>query len=437
MCTGEPMLYVEELLIYVPFYMEFFLIVFLLLAHYGKKPHFRAKIAAILSGGVLWQLPLCALIYIPTDGAAEIAFGVFKFVLCILPVYFLYFAFKVKFQRMTYLGILAMLLQRWSSVFAGVVAGFTPLEGEFLFERAVSWLSFALMLVIVWFSYIRRVNGDEDLAIDGITITLFIFLAMAFELILVVARNYLSGNIWSLILSLAELAFIVFMLYQSVRIAALNRERLERSVSDALLEKERRQYEALKQNMENMRSQMHDLKYILRAARDGATDAETEQRLEHIVNFYESAYNTGNPELDIILSDAAKMLEAKDIRFECCTENCMTGFIKSFDLYSLLGNAFDNAAEYLCGVEKEKRYVSCVIRGQGGFIYIEVSNYYSGSEAYVGMPTTKADAAAHGFGIKNMRRIAEKYGGELSVRAEGGAFYVSALLPVPGDKREQ
>lgn len=430
------MLYVEELFIYIPFYIECLLIVLLLLAHYGKKPHFRAKMAAIVFGGILWQLPLCALIYIPAEGAAEVVFGIFKFILCTLPALFLYFAFKVKFQRILYFSILAMLLQRWSSVFAGIVVGFTPLESEFFFERAVSWMCYALMLVIMWFSYIRKVNSDEGLALDGITVTLFIFLSMTFELILTVARNYLHGNVWSLVLSLVELAFIVFMLYQSMRIAALNRERLERSVSDALLEKERRQYEALKQNMENMRSQMHDLKYVIRAARSGAADADTAKRLEHIVDLYENAYNTGNPELDIILSDAAKMLAARDIRFECCTENCASGFIKSFDLYSLLGNAFDNAAEYLSGVERERRYVNCIIRGQGGFMYIEVSNYYEGGNAYVGMPTTKADTAAHGFGIKNMRRIAEKYGGELSVRAEGGAFYVSALLPVLEDKRE-
>ena len=33
--------------------------------------------------------------------------------------------------------------------------------------------------------------------------------------------------------------------------------------------------------------------------------------------------------------------------------------------------------------------------------------------------------------MKNMQRVTEKYGGELQVQAENGAFYVTAVIPCP------
>ena len=108
-------------------------------------------------------------------------------------------------------------------------------------------------------------------------------------------------------------------------------------------------------------------------------------------------------------------------------------FIDNFDLYSLLGNASDNAAEYLSTVDEEKRYVSFSVSDRNeGFVFIEVSNYYEGTEnVYIGMKSSKADKAMHGYGTKNMRRVTEKYGGELNVSAAQGVFYVTAVIPRP------
>ena len=424
------MIFLYELLVYVPYYWECFFLAWLMLRRCEKRQSYWRNFALLFALGTVWQAAVSALIFIDTPGFVA-AFGVIKFLLSVLPLYFFVFVYRIKMLRLAYTLALSIIFQRWASVFAGIIVGFTLLADEFFFERAVTWLSFALTAAIVWFFFIRKATIEEVADQDGITLRLFVVLFALFEILQVLARNFLESRVWELVLSILELSFLLFMLYQSVRVARRNRERTEAMISAALLEKERRQFEQLKQNMDSMKAQAHDIKYILRAVKNGGVSAELASKLEGVANMYESSFNTGNAALDVILSDAENKFRAKDIRFECFTESCDIVFIENYDLYSLLGNAFDNAAEYLACKEEQKRYVSFTLKKCGTFVLMEVSNYYDGDEkVYVGMKTSKPDGAMHGYGIKNMQRIVEKYGGEFSVRAEGGAFYVIALIPV-------
>lgn len=48
-----------------------------------------------------------------------------------------------------------------------------------------------------------------------------------------------------------------------------------------------------------------------------------------------------------------------------------------------------------------------------------------------GLPVTgKSDKANHGFGIRSMQLLAEKYGGELTFRQEGDIVNTYILLPL-------
>ena len=45
-----------------------------------------------------------------------------------------------------------------------------------------------------------------------------------------------------------------------------------------------------------------------------------------------------------------------------------------------------------------------------------------------GLPKSRRDARYHGFGMKSIARIAEKYGGSVAIKAEDGMFYLDILL---------
>lgn len=423
------MIFVHELLVYVPLFLECFLLAYLMLKAKPVKNNYLIKLVSVVSAGIVWQLPICALIYLDFGPLNDIN-AIIKFTLSSLPLILLLLCYRVRSLNILFVILLSFIFQHWSSVFAEIIVEFTSVSDNFFICRAVSWLCYALMLIALWF-FISEFNSSEELCDDIVTLLLFMFSFGFFEVCTMYIKNGFEVGIWKIIIAVIELAFGILMLRLSIYVTIRNRKKSEHMVSDALLEKERRQFEMLKRNTENMQAQLHDLKYILRAFKSQNRDEAVFEKLENLVSDYESAYNTGNPVLDVILCDAEKTMAQNGIRFECLAQ-CSNSFMENFDLYSLLGNAFDNACEYLKNIEKEKRYVSCIIKKSGtGFVFIEISNYYEGDgNVYVGMETSKKDKEAHGYGVKNMQKIVEKYGGSFSVKAEDGAFFVTALVPL-------
>ena len=50
-----------------------------------------------------------------------------------------------------------------------------------------------------------------------------------------------------------------------------------------------------------------------------------------------------------------------------------------------------------------------------------------------GLPvTSQEDKSAHGFGMKSIRYLVEKYCGELSIQARDGKFCLDILFPAQG-----
>ena len=97
------------------------------------------------------------------------------------------------------------------------------------------------------------------------------------------------------------------------------------------------------------------------------------------------------------------------------------------------GNALDNAIEATVNVKDEdRRIVGFKIHAVGGLVAINVQNSFDGSVEFGadGLPlTTKEDKNYHGFGLKSMKYIVEKYGGDMFVEAKDGLFKLNILLP--------
>jgi signal transduction histidine kinase len=80
-----------------------------------------------------------------------------------------------------------------------------------------------------------------------------------------------------------------------------------------------------------------------------------------------------------------------------------------------------------------ERLIHLTVANQKGFLRIMVENRFDGDvELQDGMPkTTKGNTAFHGFGVKSMKSIAEKYGGSMRISTENGWFRVGILIPRP------
>lgn len=103
------------------------------------------------------------------------------------------------------------------------------------------------------------------------------------------------------------------------------------------------------------------------------------------------------------------------------------------DLYLLLSNLMDNAIEHI-GIEKKIRVE---IRDVEEMMMIRVANsadidlLNSNHEFY-----SSATEENHGFGVRTIRQIAEKYGGFLTYVQEDHMITATVLIPVMNPKNK-
>ncbi|MDO4167101.1 MAG: GHKL domain-containing protein [Eubacteriales bacterium] len=149
-----------------------------------------------------------------------------------------------------------------------------------------------------------------------------------------------------------------------------------------------------------------------------------EQGKEHLI--VENQYvTTGNKSLDCLMN--FKLEEAKKRGIIFTTDMVMPDKlnINSFDLNTILGNLLDNAME---AVEKtsEKR-LDISIKYNRNVLTIKIGNSFDG-EINKNLQTTKANPSEHGFGLKSVQQVVDKYHGLLNQKVDSGYFLTKIVL---------
>ena len=93
-------------------------------------------------------------------------------------------------------------------------------------------------------------------------------------------------------------------------------------------------------------------------------------------------------------------------------------FMSFPDIYSFFDNAFENAIEACNAIEDKsiQKFISITITCKSEMVYIQISNPHRGSilPSSYGLLSSKVHDDSHGFGTKNIWKIANKYNGVLS-----------------------
>ncbi len=206
----------------------------------------------------------------------------------------------------------------------------------------------------------------------------------------------------------------------------------ESEVTRQLLYSERSQYLREKAAVDAINIKCHDLKHQI-AALNGRIDPRELSDIQEMVEIYDSGMNTGNAALDIVLSNKSLLCQSKRIVATCIVDGKQLAFMPEADIYSLFSNIMDNAIEAVERLEdSEKRVVCLTVTARNSFILIHQENYYEGELTFVdGLPqTVKEDKQYHGFGMRSIRALIEKYGGDLHLEVQEGVYVLDILLPV-------
>lgn len=138
-----------------------------------------------------------------------------------------------------------------------------------------------------------------------------------------------------------------------------------------------------------------------------------------------------NDTVNVVLAAKARDAAAAglELSLECTLPVSLS--VSDTDLCALFGNALDNAIE--AARDADDKHISVRARADKGMLMLRVINAYAGvrtPHSDGGFHTTKSDHALHGFGLRGMREIANRYGGTLEANAQGGTFELIACLPL-------
>jgi sensor histidine kinase regulating citrate/malate metabolism len=178
----------------------------------------------------------------------------------------------------------------------------------------------------------------------------------------------------------------------------------------------------------------HDLKYQLRRLEEepeGRHPAIFEE-IRQTFDIYNSLVKTENDVLDSIIMNIYPICAKQRVKFTYIVDGASLRCLSASDVASLFGNLLDNALECVIGEEEGKRIISLNVRREKDMLLIHIHNHCSVSPVFKdGLPvTTKGDDHYHGFGMRSVRYLVEKYRGDMRAIWDADVFSVDILLPM-------
>ena len=209
-------------------------------------------------------------------------------------------------------------------------------------------------------------------------------------------------------------------------------------VEKVLNEKQVNHYRKLLQKEEETRRFRHDIKNHLICMNMLASNEKYEELTEYLSQMnLEMArtetvkYYTGNEMVDIILNEKFSSCR-KDIEIQVSGTVGNNIIVNDVDLCVILSNLLDNAIDAVERVRDGKRRISVkIFMGKQWMEFMVVNS--TKDELTIdrsGLPvTTKEDKQMHGLGLGNVKRVVEKYGGELQCSIRDMMFTAKVYLP--------
>ena len=105
----------------------------------------------------------------------------------------------------------------------------------------------------------------------------------------------------------------------------------------------------------------------------------------------------------------------------------LANWIDDFDLCTLFGNLLDNAIEASIKEEESKRYINVRAKVIKSFLTISVENNTVEGEE-IDFVSRKDDQENHGFGMKNIKNVINKYGGEMTFETNNSCISIFVML---------
>ncbi len=182
--------------------------------------------------------------------------------------------------------------------------------------------------------------------------------------------------------------------------------------------------EEAKTRYDETKSFRHDIRNHIAVVKNLLQSGKLEEAVSYMEDMDDMAEkmsfpcSTNNPVVDILVGNKLGIAKSMGIDVDCSLLLPYPCGIRDIDICIVLSNALDNAIQAVkrldAGMEK---YIHVSGRIQGDFLMMEIENSFHGKGAF-----------KKGTGLSNVKKVAEKYGGAMSIEAQENKFVLHVLL---------
>jgi hypothetical protein len=403
----------------------------------GKMP--KKKKRAVFAGILAFSLIALAYFFpiIPETNHLYVGFLLYLGLFALL-YFWIRFLFDVPRTSALFLALSSYTLQNIASVVQGLPDNFYLANGN----PTPAWViylsdSISFLLLLAFTLFLSRRLRQYPEAILPTRPVLFVasfllLIDIAFNLFVIFYGQGVTNLAYRLSLNLLIIIsgliglFILFDLLNQSQLKA------ELDTTEKLWKEDQKQYRMSKDAMEQLSIKAHDLKHQIHVLTNGdkSISKETHEAIDKALLDYESHIITGSEALDVLLSEKMPYCQKNGIALSVIADGKSLIFLSDSDLYSLFGNALDNAIE---AVEKlpEKGEISLKVVREGKGVFIQIRNPYAGELHFAdGLPQSgKGDSFNHGFGSKSIALLVQKYGGVMSIQSSENLYCLNIVFP--------
>ena len=185
--------------------------------------------------------------------------------------------------------------------------------------------------------------------------------------------------------------------------------------------------EEAKTRYDETKSLRHDIRNHIAVVKKLLQNGKLEEAITYMEDLDDMAEkmsfpcSTNNPVVDILVGNKLGIAKSMGIDVDCSLLLPYPCGIRDIDICIVLSNALDNAIHAVksldAGMEK---YIRVSGRIQGDFLMMEIQNSFHGKSAF-----------KKGTGLSNVKKVAEKYGGAMSIETQEHVFVLHVLLIIP------
>ena len=433
------------------FMLELIIAESLLVFRLKKRKRFALRLTLSLVGcfafAFLYPIWIYSAIYI----------SVMFFLLFIITLISLYICFDEKILILIFFAIVAYTSQHIAHELynlVSIVAEFNTVNlylpesggvgdlGEFIYVLVAVYLSiYALVYWILWLFVGRLWKDTDEIVLKNYHILIWAVIVLIFDIVFsaIVTYEQTSGTpkIILVLFTCSNIMICVFTIIYQLTMIDRNKIQKDCEMIQKISERDKERYKLSKESWELVSMKCHDLKHQLDALKNvnGIIDENVLGELKTNLNLYGAGVKTGNHALDIILFEKTIICQKNNIKLNCMAEAEKLGFMSSSNLYSLFGNALQNAIEATMKIKDEDKRLICLnIKNVSNMISVHIENSMAEGESLSIVKdfpvTTKEDKINHGYGMRSIQMIVEKFDGAVNFYVQDGWFNLDIIIPV-------